>query len=134
LGFQLLAPVGFFESKGHERNGGTHCFVALHDDPVKENKLAVVAFRGRDKDDPRDVIDDVKAALVPWSGRGRPLLKFRTNSYPSFRRSIAEYSLPGIAWEPRWPRCWQAQKLPARSIPSGRRRWGIRILSLHRPA
>ncbi len=65
LGFQ---PLGFFESRGHDRNGGTHCFIALHDDAVKENKLAVVAFRGTDKDDPTDVIDDVQAELVPWSG------------------------------------------------------------------
>ena len=71
LGFQPLEPLGFFESKGHERNGGTHCFVAFHDDAVKENKLAVVAFRGTDKDDPTDLIDDVEAELVPWSGTAR---------------------------------------------------------------
>ncbi len=68
MGFKAL---GFFESKGHERNGGTHCFVAFHDDAVKENKLAVVAFRGTDKDDPTDVIDDVEALLVPWSGTAK---------------------------------------------------------------
>ena len=50
LGFK--PPLGFFESKGHERKGGTHCFVALHDDAVKENKLAAVGFRGTDKVDP----------------------------------------------------------------------------------
>lgn len=68
LGFQ---PLGFFESKGHDRNGGTHCFVALHDDVVKENKLAVVAFRGTDKDDPTDLLDDVEAPLVDWNGLGK---------------------------------------------------------------
>jgi hypothetical protein len=71
LGTWGFEPVGYFESQGHDRNGGTHCFVALHDDPVKENKLAVVAFRGTDKDDPADVLDDVKAKLVDWSGKGQ---------------------------------------------------------------
>lgn len=68
MGFKALA---FFESKGHERNGGTHCFVAYHDDAVKENKLAMVAFRGTDKDDPTDLLDDVEALLVPWSGTAK---------------------------------------------------------------
>jgi hypothetical protein len=68
LGFQ---PLGFFESKGHDRNGGTHCFVALHDDAGKNNKLAVVAFRGTDKDDPTDLLDDVDVPLVDWNGGGK---------------------------------------------------------------
>ena len=63
--------MGFFESEGRERNGGTHCFVALHDDAVKENRLAVVAFRGTDKDDPTDLLDDVEAELVIWKGKGK---------------------------------------------------------------
>ena len=64
-------PAGFFESKGHERNGGTHCFVAFHDDVVKENRLAVVAFRGTDKDDPTDLFDDLDAPLVDWNSAGK---------------------------------------------------------------
>jgi hypothetical protein len=71
LGPMGFKPLGFFESKGHERNGGTHCFVAFHDDAVKENKLAVVAFRGTDRDDPTDLLDDVEALLVPWSGTAK---------------------------------------------------------------
>lgn len=74
LGFK---PVGFFESAGQERNGGTHCFLALHDDAVKENRLAVVAFRGTDKDDPRDLLDDVEARLVGWKGKGKVFEGFR---------------------------------------------------------
>ena len=70
-------PVGFFESRGHERNGGTHCFVALHDDPAKDNRLAVVAFRGTDKDDPSDLLDDVDAPLVNWSGSGKVFAGFK---------------------------------------------------------
>jgi hypothetical protein len=65
LGFQ---PVKFCESQGHDKNGGTHCFLALHDDALRENRLAVVAFRGTDKDDPTDVLDDVDAPLVDWKG------------------------------------------------------------------
>src|SRR5258708_18691562 len=71
FGFQPLEPLGFFESKGKERNGGTHCFIAMHDDAVKENRLAVVAFRGTDKDDPTDVLDDVNALPGPWGNNSK---------------------------------------------------------------
>jgi Lipase (class 3) len=79
---QKLAPLdfqvqGFFESKGHHKNGGTHCFIALHDDTVKGNKLAVVGFRGTDKDDPTDLLDDTEAKLVNWSGKGKVFDGFR---------------------------------------------------------
>lgn len=77
LSFQPLGPMGFFESQGHERNGGTHCFIAFHDDAVKENRLAVVAFRGTDKDDPTDLLDDVEAKLVKWKGKGQVFDGFR---------------------------------------------------------
>jgi hypothetical protein len=30
-----------------------------------------VAFRGTDKDDPADLLDDVEAELVDWNGKGR---------------------------------------------------------------
>lgn len=65
LGFQ---SVQFFESVGHEKQGGTHCFLAIHADADPSKKLAVVAFRGTDKDDPTDVLDDVDAPLVDWNG------------------------------------------------------------------
>jgi hypothetical protein len=68
LGFQ---SVQFFESVGHERQGGTHCFLGIHDDADPGKKLAVVAFRGTDKDDPTDLLDDVDAPLVDWSGGGK---------------------------------------------------------------
>jgi hypothetical protein len=68
LGFK---PVKFAESQNHPNDGGTHCFVAIHDDVVKENKLAVVAFRGTDKDDPTDLLDDVEAQLVAWQGAAK---------------------------------------------------------------
>jgi hypothetical protein len=82
LGF---LPLGFFESKGNERNGGTHCFVALHDDAVKENKLGVVAFRGTDKDDPADLLDDVEAPLVDWNGKG--------HVFDGFKDALAEVAM-----------------------------------------
>jgi hypothetical protein len=77
LGAWAFQPVGFFESRGHERNGGTHCFLALHEDPAKENRLAVVAFRGTDKDDPTDLLDDADAPLVNWSGSGKVFAGFK---------------------------------------------------------
>lgn len=68
LGFP---SVQFFESAGHEKQGGTHCFLAIHDDADPSKKLAVVAFRGTDKDDPTDLLDDVDAPLVGWNGGGK---------------------------------------------------------------
>src|SRR5215831_9636030 len=68
LGFQT---VQFFESVGHDKQGGTHCFLAIHDDPDPSKKLAVVAFRGTDKDDPTDLLDDVDVPLVNWSTGGK---------------------------------------------------------------
>ena len=66
-----FSSVQFFESVWHERQGGTHCFLAIHDDAEPSKKLAVVAFRGTDKDDPTDLLDDVEAPLVDWSGGGK---------------------------------------------------------------
>ena len=68
LGFQ---SVKYFERAGHDREGGTHCFLAIHDDPDASKRLAVVAFRGTDKDDPTDLLDDVDALLVDWNGQGK---------------------------------------------------------------
>jgi hypothetical protein len=65
LGFQ---SVQFFESRDQAKQGGTHCFLAIHDDALKDNKLAVVSFRGTDKDDPTDLLDDAEAKLEDWNG------------------------------------------------------------------
>jgi Lipase (class 3) len=65
LGFQ---SVQFFEGQDHAKQGGTHCFLAIHDDPARDNKLGVVSFRGTDKDDPTDLLDDVEAKLEDWNG------------------------------------------------------------------
>lgn len=68
LGFQ---PVKFAESADVTKKGGTHCFVAVHQGGSKESGLMVVAFRGTNKDDPKDVLDDIEAELTAWRGRGR---------------------------------------------------------------
>jgi hypothetical protein len=63
-----FAAAGFFESQGKPQGRGTHCFVAVSkDDP----KLAVVAFRGTDKDDPTDLADDGNALKIPWERGGK---------------------------------------------------------------
>ena len=67
-----LARIGFtaasfFESEGTPQGRGTHCFLAARQDA----RLAVVAFRGTDADDPTDVADDVDALLVRWDGGGK---------------------------------------------------------------
>jgi hypothetical protein len=45
---------------------------------VKEDGLMVVAFRGTNKDDPKDVLDDVEAQLAAWRGQGRISAGFNT--------------------------------------------------------
>jgi hypothetical protein len=74
LGFQT---VKFLESPADPKKGGTHCFVAVHDDPVKENKLAVVAFRGTDKDDRTDLLDDIDVIFADWDGGAKVLEGFK---------------------------------------------------------
>ena len=86
LGFQT---VQFFESAGHEKQGGTHCFVAIHDDADPSKKLAVVAFRGTDKDDPTDLLDDVDAPLVDWNGGGKV--------FDGFKDALGEVQGPLLA-------------------------------------
>jgi len=64
IGFSLLKC---FESHKSKQEGGTHCFVALRND----QQLAVVAFRGTDKDDPSDVAADCDAKKVSWERGGK---------------------------------------------------------------
>ncbi len=58
--------AGFFESRRNQRKG-THCFLALRQD----RQLAVVAFRGTDKDDPTDLADDLDALPIAWERGGK---------------------------------------------------------------
>jgi hypothetical protein len=56
----------FFESS-KERGEGFHCFLAVRDD----RQLAVVAFRGTDKEDPTDLVADADAFPSHWQGEGK---------------------------------------------------------------
>jgi hypothetical protein len=65
VGFKVQ---GWFESRGTPEGRGTHCFLAVSQNPG----LAVVAFRGTDADDPTDVAHDAEAQPVSWDGgRGK---------------------------------------------------------------
>jgi hypothetical protein len=70
----VLEPLGFtcqfFESAGTPEGMGTHGFLASHDDPEPDRKLAVVAFRGTDASDPTDLADDVKFLQTKWPAGG----------------------------------------------------------------
>jgi len=61
----------FFESRQDVEGRGTHCFLALRSAADKDKKLAVVAFRGTDADDPSDLADDADIVLTPWQKGGR---------------------------------------------------------------
>jgi Lipase (class 3) len=57
----------FFEKATRPDGGGSHAFLALDG----KNKLAVLAFRGTDSDDPSDLLDDVNALPQPWQLGGK---------------------------------------------------------------
>lgn len=67
LGRVGFTAAGFFESAGKPQGRGTHCFLAVSND----KKLAAVAFRGTDKDDPSDLADDGNALKIPWERGGK---------------------------------------------------------------
>ena len=72
---RVLAPLGFecqfFESAGTPLGMGTHAFLAVHDDPEQERKLAVIAFRGTDAADPTDLASDFQFLQCEWRQGGR---------------------------------------------------------------
>jgi hypothetical protein len=61
-----FASCRFFEAPTRPDGGGSHGFLAL-DDTVK---LAVLSFRGTDKDDPTDLMDDIDLKPRPWTAGG----------------------------------------------------------------
>jgi hypothetical protein len=67
LGRILFTDCKFFETVTAPDGGGSHAFLALDGD----NKLAILAFRGTDKDDPSDLIDDLNAMPQPWPAGGK---------------------------------------------------------------
>ena len=68
----ILRGIGFsscqfFESQTDPKGKGVHCFLASRDD----KQLAIVAFRGTDKDDIRDWGFDLNAIPRDWQRRGK---------------------------------------------------------------
>jgi hypothetical protein len=90
LGKIGFAAAAFFESQQIKKDGGTHCFVAVS----KDQKLAVVAFRGTDKDDPTDLGDDINALKVAWERGGQVHRGFR-EALAEVRPAL-ENALPGV--------------------------------------
>jgi hypothetical protein len=66
LGRIQFTDCKFFETAAEPNGGGSHAFLALDGD----NKLAVLSFRGTDKDDPTDLADDLNALPQPWQAGG----------------------------------------------------------------
>ena len=66
LGRIQFTDCKFFETATQPGGGGSHAFLALDG----KNKLAVLAFRGTDKDDPTDLSDDFNALPQPWPAGG----------------------------------------------------------------
>jgi len=61
---------GYFESTGHDKNGGFHSFLAVREAADRTDSIAVIAFRGTDKDDPSNLIADGDALFEPWEPGG----------------------------------------------------------------
>lgn len=75
----VLNNIGFsdpqcFETKDSPKNRGSHCFLTGH----AGRKLAIIAFRGTDADDPSDLVDDVEFLHEDWKPRGRVFTGFAT--------------------------------------------------------
>jgi hypothetical protein len=66
LGRIQFSDCKFFETATAPDGGGSHAFLALD----RNNKLAVLSFRGTDKDDPSDLGDDLNILPQPWQSRG----------------------------------------------------------------
>lgn len=90
LGKIGFTAAGFFESQQIKKDGGTHCFVSVSND----QKLAVVAFRGTDKDDPTNLGDDINGLKVAWEHGGQVHRGFR-DALADVRGAL-EKALPGI--------------------------------------
>ena len=76
---KVLGSVGFTDCKFYETTTtpdcrGAHGFLALDG----EMKLAVLAFRGTDKDDPTDLADDLDACPESWQAGGKVHTGFAT--------------------------------------------------------
>ncbi len=104
---KVLTSIGFDDCKFLENPTGTlgqgsHGFLAMDNTA----KLAVLAFRGTDKDDPSDLMDDANALPETWAGPGKVHSGFAEAlaeiwdqippalaAVPSFRRLFTGHSL-----------------------------------------
>ncbi len=92
---KVLAQVGFtdcqfFENSKKPDCEGTHCFLALEEDDKAVPKLAVVAFRGTDKDDPTDLAHDFNARPESWKQQ-------RSKVHTGFAEALAEVEADVLA-------------------------------------
>ena len=67
LGRVQFTDCKFFESAINPTERGSHALLAID----KSQQLAVLGFRGTDKDDPTDLFDDFSAIPVPWQKGGK---------------------------------------------------------------
>jgi hypothetical protein len=72
----VLSPIGFmkcefFESSRDGKGRGVHGFLAVRGERNGGTGLAVLAFRGTDAADPRDIGTDADIILDAWEGRGK---------------------------------------------------------------
>jgi hypothetical protein len=67
LGRIQFTDCKFFETATQPNGGGSHAFLALDGD----SKLAVLSFRGTDKDDPTDLANDLNALPQLWQAGGK---------------------------------------------------------------
>jgi Lipase (class 3) len=67
LGKIEFTGCDFFEAATRPDGGGSHAFLALDADA----RLAVLSFRGTDKDDPTDLMDDIDLEPKSWSAGGK---------------------------------------------------------------
>ncbi len=72
LGRIQFTDCKFFETATLPNGGGSHALLALDG----ENKLAVLSFRGTDKDDPSDLSDDFNVLPQPWPAGGNDAFGF----------------------------------------------------------
>jgi hypothetical protein len=66
LGSIQFTDCKFFETATACQSGGSHAFLALDEN----KKLAVLSFRGTDKDDSTDLMDDINFRPQHWQGGG----------------------------------------------------------------
>ena len=125
LGRIQFTDCKFFETATLPGGGGSHAFLALDG----KNKLAVLAFRGTDKDDPTDLSDDFNAWPQPWpaggnvhSGFAKALLDV-WQAVDAALQLLSDYELlfAGHSLGAAMPPCPQVCECRSRSIRSARR-------------